>query len=170
MKRRRFSRTQWQQWLAEHAQSHQSVRQFCDQRNLPENSFYRWRKILNFQSPSPLTNPLVSDSQFVQLKLATTSAVEIRLPCGAVISTPAEISTLKSSLEEAVKKLAVLALATVEVPLTVANAKTANVAEATCKKFTASKCCLNWESDHDRLDARCSRPSLHRADRHAAWR
>ena len=62
-----FSRTQWQQWLAEHAQSHQSVRQFCDQRNLPENSFYRWRKVLNFQSPSPLANPLVSDSQFVQL-------------------------------------------------------------------------------------------------------
>ena len=99
MKRRRFSRAQWQQWLAEHAQSHQSIRQFCDQRNLPENSFYRWRKVLNFQSPSPLANPLVSDSQFVQLKLATTSTVEIRLPCGAVISTPALVEASRMAMK-----------------------------------------------------------------------
>ena len=99
MKRRRFSRTQWQQWLAEHVQSNQSVRQFCGQRDLPENSFYRWRKILNWETPSSSANPVVGDRKFVQLEIATTPAVEIRLPCGAVISTPAEASTLKPLLE-----------------------------------------------------------------------
>ena len=99
MKRRRFSRSQWQQWLADYAESNQSVRQFCGERDLPENSFYRWRKILNQETPSPSVNAIHGESRFVQLEISTTAAVEIRLPCGAVISTPAETSTLKPLLE-----------------------------------------------------------------------
>ena len=99
MKRRRYSRTQWQQWLVEHARSNQSVRQFCGQRDLPENSFYRWRKILNWETPSPSANTVYGDSKFVQLEIATTAAVEIRLPCGAVISTAAGTSVLKPLLQ-----------------------------------------------------------------------
>ena len=87
MKRRRFSRNQWQQWLAEHAHSNQSVRQFCGDRNLPENSFYRWWKILNLETPSPLANPPTSHSKLCSLRLRQHPLLKFFCPV-ALISTP----------------------------------------------------------------------------------
>ena len=47
MKRRRFSREQWTEWLAEHAASDLSIAAFCVQKGISENSFYLWRRKLS---------------------------------------------------------------------------------------------------------------------------
>ena len=101
MKRRRYSRRRWQQWLGAHARSNQSIGQFCIERDLPENSFYRWRKTLDLESPSLHNALLEPNNQFVQVKMATplTTAIEFRLPCGAVIRSPADPTSLKPLLE-----------------------------------------------------------------------
>ena len=42
--RRRYSREQWRLWLGEQAASGLSISAFCLEHDVPENSFYYWRK------------------------------------------------------------------------------------------------------------------------------
>ena len=42
---------QWREWLDEHERSGLTVKQFCQERGLTQNTFYAWRKRLRKEEP-----------------------------------------------------------------------------------------------------------------------
>lgn len=94
MSRRRFSREQWQGWVAEQAESGLSVTAFCLSREIPAQSFYVWRR--------KLANKTTSESlagSFVSVSFRGLGQVEIDLPCGAVIRVPPDESSIRRVID-----------------------------------------------------------------------
>jgi hypothetical protein len=96
--RRRLSREQWRVWIAKQAESGQGVAAFCATNDLPQQSFYLWRRKLRAE-PSSAGNgqagigqagngPAKISSAFVSVSVAGLAGVIVELPCGALIRVP----------------------------------------------------------------------------------
>jgi len=82
MARRR--REDWAELVREQEASRLSISEFCRQKQLTENSFYRWRRVLAADDgPS-----------FVPLKVVEKRTVEVGLPCGATVVVTADRESL----------------------------------------------------------------------------
>lgn len=74
------TRERWRRLLKRQASSGLSVAEFCRQEDVSGASFYQWRKRLESEESSP--------DSFVPLSVVKGQAVEIELPCGAVVRMP----------------------------------------------------------------------------------
>jgi transposase-like protein len=89
----------WRGTLSAWRSSGQSVREFCERRDLTETAFYFWRKELqrrdgerHGRSPSPTSPAFVP----VTVLATLTHAVEVRCPSGHVVTLPScEVSLLR---------------------------------------------------------------------------
>ena len=82
--RRRYSRDQWRSLLEEQAESGLSVSAFCLQNEVPENSFYYWRKkFAGEQSQVAKSEPL-----FVPVSVVSSQGFEVQFPHGVLMTVP----------------------------------------------------------------------------------
>jgi transposase-like protein len=94
MAKGRFSREQWQAWIAEQAESGLSVAAFCSSREIPAQSFYVWRRKLVSKTISAApTGP------FVSVSVRNLGQVEVDLPCGAIIRVPSDDSSIRRVID-----------------------------------------------------------------------
>ena len=82
--RRRFSRDQWRSWLDEQATSGLSISAFWLQRDVPENSFYYWRKKFAGEPHQAAK----ASSAFVPVSVVSPSDFEVRFPHGVSMKIP----------------------------------------------------------------------------------
>jgi hypothetical protein len=101
-----YSAEQWAVWVGEQRDSELSVAEFCEWIGVSLNSFYRWRQKLAAEDRLPARDGLAREQQvsleesqrlsstkglmfseprFVPLTVLASPAVEINLPCGAVV-------------------------------------------------------------------------------------
>lgn len=85
--RRNYSREQWSEWLLEQRASGLAISEFCNQKGIPEGSFYHWRKKLEKESEAILAREPRKPT-FVPISVIGTGSLEIALPCGATIRLP----------------------------------------------------------------------------------
>ncbi len=90
MGRQSFAESQWRKWVKQQSLSKHSVRAFCEQRGLCQQTFYRWRK--------KLASDDRHSSEMVPVKVIADSTVIINLPCGAQVQTSSDVATLTSVL------------------------------------------------------------------------
>ncbi|MCD0458166.1 IS66 family insertion sequence element accessory protein TnpA [Roseiconus lacunae] len=76
----RFTPEQWARWIEEFDAIGLTVKEFCAQKQVSENSFYQWRRRIDRDPPSTRDRP------FVSVAIAADDDVKIQLPCGATIS------------------------------------------------------------------------------------
>jgi transposase-like protein len=106
----RYTRTEWQVWLEEYRQSDLSVKQFCELIEVSVATFYNWQRKLKQSAfaatdaqPTVVSETALAPSfNFVEALVPRALAsdhVEIRLPAGASISLPNEVSSLKPILQ-----------------------------------------------------------------------
>ncbi len=70
-----------------------SVRAFCRQRQVPEASFYAWRRELQRREEQ---SPAASPPAFVPMTIVASPTVEVRCPSGHVVTLPhADIERLR---------------------------------------------------------------------------
>lgn len=95
-----YSVEQWAAWVGEQRVSQLNVAEFCDWIGVSLNSFYRWRKKLAAESSrlSASKALMSSEPRFVPLTVLTSPAVEIDLPCGAVVRVPNDDRSLRRVL------------------------------------------------------------------------
>jgi hypothetical protein len=119
-----YSAEQWAVWVCEQRDSELSVAEFCEWIGVSLNSFYRWRQKLAAEDrPStreerakdglarerqvasgdtrrPLATKGLTSSEprFVPLTVLASPAVEIDLPCGAVVRVPNDDRSLRRVL------------------------------------------------------------------------
>ena len=96
---RRYSREQWQDWITEQAQSGLSISEFCGGRDVPEASFYHWRKKLAGERKPGGMAGQKSSSLFVPVPIKESAEVEIALPCGAILRVPHDGPALQHVLK-----------------------------------------------------------------------
>ncbi len=100
---RRIGRERWAEFLAEQARSGLSVAEFCRRKQLPQNSFYLWRRKLG-GSPgsagraSRAKRVRTGDVAFIPLTVVGAATVGIELPCGATIQVPGDEISLRRVL------------------------------------------------------------------------
>lgn len=92
---KRHSAEQWEQWISEQQKSALSVRDFCNRVGVLQNAFDLWRRKLATPSPQQPDNVR---SLFVPLKVISNPAIEVDLPCGAVVRVPNEEPSLQRVL------------------------------------------------------------------------
>ena len=78
----------WRQTLSAWRTSGESVRAFCDRRDLTETAFYYWRSELHRRDGERAVRPASATFVPVTVIPATTVAVEVRCPSGHVVSVP----------------------------------------------------------------------------------
>ncbi len=88
MQRRRYSREQWEAWFSEHRESGLTITEFWQRQDIPQKSFYLWRKKLSKEVAEEQAFP------FVPVSVAPTTSIEIDLPCGATVRVPTESSAV----------------------------------------------------------------------------
>ena len=114
-----YSAEQWAVWVGEQRDSELSVAEFCEWIGVSLNSFCRWRQKLaasgrlsardglarELQVASDETQRLSarkglmsSEPRFVPLTVLTSPAVEIDMPCGAVVRVPNDDRSLRRVL------------------------------------------------------------------------
>lgn len=81
----RLKRDVWRELVAEQERSGLSVAEFCRQKVLTENSFYRWRRQLADDG----------DSRFVPVSIVRSESIDIEFPCGATVKVTANRETLR---------------------------------------------------------------------------
>ena len=96
---RRYSREQWQDWITEQAQSGLSISEFCRGRDVPEASFYHWRKKLAGERKPGRMAGRKSSSLFMPVSIKESAEVEIALPCGATLHVAHDGSALRHVLK-----------------------------------------------------------------------
>ena len=82
--RRRFSRTQWRSWLDEQATSGLSISAFCVEHDVPENSFYYWRK----KFAGERSQDAHAERLFVPVSVVSQNDFEVRFPDGVSMKVP----------------------------------------------------------------------------------
>jgi len=134
-----YSAEQWAVWVGEQRDSELSVAEFCGWIGVSLNSFYRWRQKLAAEDRLSTRDGLArerqvasgetqrlsagkglmsGESRFVPLTVLTSPAVEIDLPCGAVVRVPNDDRSLRRVLGillEADQRTEVSAVATLGV-------------------------------------------------------
>ena len=94
----------WREAIAAWEKSGQSVRAFCSGRELPEASFYGWRRTLQERDRRrPAAQPAPT---FVPLRIVPGLVLEVVLPGGLVVRVPAgaeavAVATLVAALRAA---------------------------------------------------------------------
>ena len=89
--RRRYSRDQWRSWLVEHRTSGLSISAFCLEHDIPENSFYYWRKkFTGKQSQDTGAEPM-----FVPVSVVSQDALEVRFPHGVSMRVPRDVEAVR---------------------------------------------------------------------------
>ena len=89
--RRRYSRDQWRSWLGEQAASGLSISTFCLQNDIPENSFYYWRKkFAGEQEQSAKAKAL-----FVPVSVVSQSEFEVQFPHGVSMKVPRDAEAVR---------------------------------------------------------------------------
>lgn len=138
---KRYSAERWAAWICEQRGSELSVAEFCEWTGVSLNSFYRWRQKLAAEDRPSIRDErakgglarerhvasgatrglsttkglMSSEPRFVPLTVLTSPAVEIDLPCGAVVRVPNDDRSLRrvvSILMEANQRTEVSAVAT----------------------------------------------------------
>ena len=94
--RRRHSREEWSNWIAEQERSSLTVVEFCRRKNLSEKSFYLWRRKLQGQQQPELE---VAASSFLPVSIVGASAIVVALPCGATLRLPNDEAVLQRVLK-----------------------------------------------------------------------
>ena len=94
MKRRRYSREQWLEWLIGQRTSGLRISAFCEQKQVSENSFYAWRRKLDGE-----LDQVQASSPFIPLAVVGAEPLQIELPCGAKIWVPADESSTRRVLK-----------------------------------------------------------------------
>jgi hypothetical protein len=119
-----YSAEQWAAWVGEQRDSELSVAEFCEWIGVSLNSFYRWRQKLAAEDRLPTRDErardglarerqvasdetqrlsarkglMSSEPRFVPLTVLTSPAVEIDMPCGAVVRVPNDDRSLRRVL------------------------------------------------------------------------
>ena len=93
MKRTRYSRDQWAEWLREQPVSGLSVKSFCDGKGVSTNSFYLWRRKLADEIQRPADH-----GPFVPVTFVGNEPVRIELPGGAKMEVPSDELSLRRVL------------------------------------------------------------------------
>ncbi len=89
--RRRFSRARWRSWLDDHSASCLSVSAFCQEHDIPENSFYYWRKkFAGEQCQEAEGEPL-----FVPVSVDSSSDFEVRFRDGVLMKVPRDAEAVR---------------------------------------------------------------------------
>ena len=87
----------WRAWLAAQSQSGVSVKQFCAQQGLTEQSFYYWRKRLQTGAPMRFAlveaEPRRAPAEHIALELVLTTGERLRIGSGV------DAMTLRQVLE-----------------------------------------------------------------------
>jgi transposase-like protein len=81
----------WRETFAAFEKSGLSVRSFCTARDLPETSFFNWRRTLrkrDRQRPAPRAGG-VRQPTLVPLRVVPNAVLEIVLPTGLIVRVPA---------------------------------------------------------------------------------
>ena len=94
----RYSREQWQAWIAEQEQSGLPISEFCRRNDTLVASFYYWRKKLS-TGTAGATAQETSRAHFVPVAIKESVEVEITLPCGATLRVPHSGPTLEQVLK-----------------------------------------------------------------------
>ena len=91
--RQRVGSDKWIEWFGEFDRSDVTVKEFCDQKGVAQNTFYAWRRKLG-QSPRP-----ADPAPFVPVAVEGEDEVRIEMPCGAIIHVPSQSCVLRPVLE-----------------------------------------------------------------------
>ena len=97
----RYTESEWKVWLEEYRQSGLSVKEFSELIEVSVATFYNWRRKLR-QSADAGVASIATPVHFVEAFLppsVVSDHIEIRLPAGASISVPNEVSSLKPILQ-----------------------------------------------------------------------
>ena len=94
--RRRVSAEQWREWLEEFGRSEVTVKEFCRQKGVCQNSFYQWRKKLGHDLP---VDNDVPTSAFLPVAVSGVGFAEIELPGGAIVRVPNDAASLQPVLK-----------------------------------------------------------------------
>ena len=89
--RRRFPRTQWRLWLDEQAASGLSVSAFCREHDVPENSFYYWRKKFGGEQ----SRDAKAERLFVPVSVVSQSDFEVRFPGDISMKVPRDAEAVR---------------------------------------------------------------------------
>lgn len=89
--RRRYSREQWRSFLEERAASGLSVSAFCLQNDVPENSFYYWRK----KFASEQSQSAKAESVFVPVSVVSRNDFEVQFPGGVSMRVPRDAEAVR---------------------------------------------------------------------------
>ena len=101
---RRDTESEWQVWLEEYRQSDLSVKHFCELIEVSVATFYNWQRKLRQptdvrgSSETSLATPVHFVEAFIPASVVS-EHIEIRLPAGASVSLPNEVSSLKPLLQ-----------------------------------------------------------------------
>jgi transposase-like protein len=79
-------RESWRKLIIEQEASGQTIRTFCEQRGIPDNSFYRWRKRLQKSAPAQFAL-LNTVSRGAPLELCFNSGERLRISNGVDAAT-----------------------------------------------------------------------------------
>src|SRR5271165_4523656 len=100
----------WREVVAAWRKSGQSVSAFCRERNVPEASFYGWRRTLRERDPQRQAAPAQAASHptLVPVRVVPDAVVEVVLPTGFVLRVPIganadEVAKLVSTLVTALR-------------------------------------------------------------------
>jgi transposase-like protein len=88
-KRLRIARQRWEQLVSEQPTSGQSIAVFCRSKNVPQNSFYLWRRKLANER-----QPVQGGASFIPVEVVGAKHVAIDLPCGATLRVPSDESSM----------------------------------------------------------------------------
>ena len=97
----RYTKSEWKAWLEEYRQSGLSVKEFSELIEVSVATFYNWQRKLR-QSADAGVASIATPVHFVEAFLppsVVSDHIEIRLPAGASISVPNEVSSLKPILQ-----------------------------------------------------------------------
>jgi len=89
-------RAQWERTIADHETTGQSVREFCTERNIPEHSFYVWRKKLRQGDVPRRARRSGKAKTFMPVRITPGSmqsgpGVEIQFPSGYVLRASSDV-------------------------------------------------------------------------------
>ena len=97
----RYTESEWKVWLEEYRQSGLSVKEFSELIEVSVATFYNWQRKLRQSADAGVTS-IATPVHFVEAFLppsVVNDHIEIRLPAGASISVPNEVSSLKPILQ-----------------------------------------------------------------------
>ena len=98
--RRRYSRDHWRCWLEEQSASGLSISAFCLQRDIPEASFYYWRK--KFAGEQIQVGH--SEPPFMPVSVVSGNDFEVQFPDGVSMKVPRDTEAVRLIVDALVSR------------------------------------------------------------------